>query len=61
MDDFDLSYIFYLFQNNQDIFLKIIFTIISGFIIRTSLSMTGQAWVRTQHQTLTYLILPFIS
>ncbi|MAH97728.1 MAG: hypothetical protein CMA12_00045 [Euryarchaeota archaeon] len=61
MDGFDISYIFYLFQNNQDIFLKIIFTIISGFIIRTSLSITGQIWVRTQHQTLTYLILPFIS
>ena len=61
MIDFNLSYILYLFQNNQDIFFKIIFTIISGFIIRTSLSITGQAGVRTQPQTLTYLNLPFIS
>ena len=61
MVEFDLSYFLYLIQNNQDIFQKIIFTIISGFIIRTSLSLTGQNWVRTQHQTLTYLILPFIS
>ena len=61
MLEFDLSYFLYLIQHNQSLLSKIIFTIISGFIIRTSLSWTGQKWVRTQHQTLTYLILPFIS
>lgn len=61
MLEFDLSYFLYLIQNNQGTLSKIIFTIISGFIIRTALSFTGQNWVRTQHQTLTYLILPFIS
>ena len=54
-------YVLYLIQNNISILYDIFFILFSSILIRFILSFTGQSWVRTQHQTLTYAILPFIS
>ncbi len=54
-------YVLYLIQNNISILYDIFFILFSSILLRFILSFTGQAWVRTQHQTLTYTILPFIS
>tara|TARA_Y100000590_G_scaffold470539_1_gene666159 strand:+ start:1103 stop:1774 length:672 start_codon:yes stop_codon:yes gene_type:complete len=61
MIESEFSYIEYLIQNNFTTLINILFIIFSSLLIRFILSITGQTWVRTQHQTLTYIILPFIS
>ena len=61
MIEVGLSYIEYLVQNNLTTIRNIFFIVFSSLLIRFILSITGQTWVRTQHQTLTYVILPFIS
>ena len=41
--------------------LRIIFLILSGLCIRTSLLVIGQTWVRAYHHTGTFLLLPSIA
>jgi uncharacterized membrane protein YhiD involved in acid resistance len=43
---------------NAEIYLTIFFALISGLIIRITLGLTGQRWVKSYHQTLTYVVLP---
>ena len=45
-------------NNNLKVFIDVIFLISSGLILRFSLSLTGQNWVKTYQQTVTFLILP---
>ena len=45
-------------NNNLKVFIDVIFLISSGIILRFSLSLTGQNWVKTYQQTVTFLILP---
>ena len=45
-------------NNNLKVFIEVIFLISSGIILRFSLSLTGQNWVKTYQQTVTFLILP---
>ena len=40
---------------------NIIFLIISGLVLRFSLSITGQNWVKTYQQTIAFLILPVVT
>ena len=40
---------------------NIIFLIISGLVLRFSLSVTGQNWVKTYQQTIAFLILPVVT
>ena len=40
---------------------NIIFLILSGLILRFSLSITGQNWVKTYQQTIAFLILPVVT
>ena len=40
---------------------NIFFLILSGLILRFSLSMTGQNWVKTYQQTIAFLILPVVT
>jgi len=44
--------------NNVKVFTDVIFLLAAGLILRFSLSLTGQNWVRTYQQTVTFLILP---
>jgi len=50
--------LYFLDPKNIEIYLTIFFALISGLIIRITLGLTGQRWVRTYHQTLTYVVLP---
>ena len=50
--------LYLLDPKNTEIYLTIFFALISGLIIRITLGLTGQRWVRTYHQTLTYVVLP---
>ena len=43
---------------NLEIYFTIILALFSGLIIRIFLSATGQRWVTSYHQTLTYVLLP---
>ncbi len=45
-------------NNNLKVFIDVIFLISSGLILRFCLSLTGQNWVKTYQQTVTFLILP---
>ncbi len=45
-------------NTNFKIFTDVIFLLCAGLILRFSLSLTGQNWVRTYQQTVTFLILP---
>ena len=45
-------------NNNLKVFIDVMFLISSGIILRFSLSLTGQNWVKTYQQTVTFLILP---
>ena len=47
-------------NNNLKVFLEVIFLISSGLILRFSLSLTGQNWVKTYQQTVTNSIEYFI-
>ena len=40
---------------------NIIFLILSGLVLRFSLSITGQNWVKTYQQTIAFLILPVVT
>lgn len=40
---------------------NIFFIILSGLVLRFSLSITGQNWVKTYQQTITFLILPVVT
>jgi len=40
---------------------SITFLIISGLVLRFSLSLTGQNWVKTYQQTIAFLILPVVT
>ena len=40
---------------------NIFFLILSGLILRFSLSVTGQNWVKTYQQTIAFLILPVVT
>ena len=40
---------------------NIFFLIISGLILRFSLSFTGQNWVKTYQQTIAFLVLPVVT
>ena len=40
---------------------NIIFLILSGLVLRVSLSITGQNWVKTYQQTIAFLILPVVT
>tara|TARA_X000000950_G_scaffold127748_1_gene159701 strand:- start:1302 stop:1916 length:615 start_codon:yes stop_codon:yes gene_type:complete len=40
---------------------NIIFLILSGLVLRFSLSVTGQNWVKTYQQTIAFLILPVVT
>ena len=40
---------------------NIVFLILSGLVIRFSLSITGQNWVKTYQQTIAFLILPVVT
>ena len=40
---------------------NIIFLILSGLVLRFSLSLTGQNWVKTYQQTIAFLILPVVT
>ena len=42
-------------------FENIIFLILSGLVLRFSLSITGQNWVKTYQQTIAFLILPVVT
>ena len=61
MFSFDTMSIFNLFQHNIDRINNIIFLFIASLIIRFILSITGHAWIRSQHQTMTYLLLPIVT
>lgn len=50
--------LYLLDPKNTEIYLTILFASISGIIIRITLGLTGQRWVTTYHQTLTYVVLP---
>ena len=50
--------LYLLDPKNIEIYLSIFLALISGLLIRIALGLTGQRWVRTYHQTLTYVILP---
>ena len=56
MENFISLYL--LNPKNLEIYLTIFFALISGLLIRITLGAAGQRWVRTYHQTLTYMILP---
>ena len=58
---FDFSYLIYLLHHNIGIIFNIFFLLFSSLIIRIILSITGHVWVRTQHQTITYLLLPIVA
>ena len=45
-------------NNNFKVFTDVIFLLSAGLILRFSLSLTGQNWVKTYQQTVTFLILP---
>ena len=45
-------------NNNFKVFIDVIFLLSAGLILRFSLSLTGQNWVKTYQQTVTFLILP---
>ena len=47
-------------NNNFKVFTDVIFLLSAGLILRFSLSLTGQNWVKTYQQTVTFLILPLI-
>ena len=40
---------------------NIVFLILSGLVLRFSLSITGQNWVKTYQQTIAFLILPVVT
>ena len=40
---------------------NIVFLIVSGLVLRFSLSITGQNWVKTYQQTIAFLILPVVT
>jgi hypothetical protein len=50
--------LYLLDPKNAEIYLTIFFALISGLIIRITLGLTGQRWVKSYHQTLTYVVLP---
>ena len=58
---FDYYSLYELINNNTDRIKDIIFILIASFIIRLVLSFTGHSWIRSRHQTMTYLILPFVA
>ena len=43
---------------NLEFFFTLFLALLSGLSIRITLGITGQRWVQTYHQTLTYIILP---
>ncbi len=45
-------------NNNFKVFTDVLFLLSAGLILRFSLSLTGQNWVKTYQQTVTFLILP---
>ena len=49
-----------LFEHLNKI-LTIVFLIFAGLLIRTSLLLIGQTWVRAYHHTGTFLLLPPIA
>lgn len=53
-----MDLIFNDINNNFKVFTDVIFLLSAGLILRFSLSLTGQNWVRTYQQTVTFLILP---
>ena len=50
----------YNFLNDPNLFI-LIFLVLSGFIIRQSLVITGQRWANTYHHLASYLLLPGIA
>lgn len=53
-----MDFIFNDTNNNFKVFTDVMFLLSAGLILRFSLSLTGQNWVRTYQQTITFLILP---
>ncbi len=49
------------FLNNNPFVFKVIFLIISGFLIRQALIVSGQRWANTYHHLASYLLLPCIA
>ena len=54
----DLINLYLLSPKNVEIYLTIFLALASGLSIRIVLGATGQKWVQTYHQTLTYIVLP---
>tara|TARA_B100000900_G_C20365251_1_gene628054 strand:- start:97 stop:756 length:660 start_codon:yes stop_codon:yes gene_type:complete len=57
----DLSLITIPESKNVDIFISVLLAILSGLLLRISLQLIGQKWIRTFHHTLSYVLLPVIT
>ena len=57
----DLSLITIPETKNVDIIVSVFLAILSGLLLRISLQIIGQKWIRTFHHTLSYILLPVIT
>lgn len=50
--------LYLLNPQNIEIYITIFLALSAGLLIRIALGITGQRWVQTYHQTMTYMLLP---
>ena len=48
-------------HKNAEILVSVFLAVISGLVLRISLSLIGQKWINTFHHTLSYILLPVIT